>query len=95
MDGEVQRWLSTNSSQQATGKGKGRTRSGRSIHQVLDCFVSFEKKLFIVVFILGLRWVFADAHLWAFSSCSEQGLSFAAVCGLLIAVASLTAEHRL
>ena len=31
----------------------------------------------------------------AFSSCSEWGLLFAAVCGLLIAVASLVAEHGL
>ena len=31
----------------------------------------------------------------AFSSCSRQGLLFVAVHGLLIAVASLVAEHRL
>ena len=31
----------------------------------------------------------------AFSSCSEWGLLFVAVHGLLIAVASLVAEHRL
>ena len=31
----------------------------------------------------------------AFSSCSEQGLLFVAVCGLLIEVASLVAEHGL
>ena len=31
----------------------------------------------------------------AFSSCSEWGLLFIAVHGLLIAVASLVAEHRL
>ena len=31
----------------------------------------------------------------AFSSCGERGLLFIAVCGLLIAVASLVAEHRL
>ena len=30
----------------------------------------------------------------AFSSCSERGLLFVAVCRLLIAVASLVAEHR-
>ena len=30
----------------------------------------------------------------AFSSCGEQGLLFVAMCGLLIAVASLVAEHR-
>ena len=31
----------------------------------------------------------------AFSSCGEWGLLFVAVCGLLIAVASLVAEHGL
>ena len=48
--------------------------------------------LFIYLFlaVLGLR-----CCVWAFSSCGEQGLPFIAVCGLLIAVASLVAEHRL
>ena len=32
---------------------------------------------------------------WAFSSCSEQGLLFIVVHRLLIAVTSLVAEHRL
>ena len=32
---------------------------------------------------------------WAFSSCGEWGLLFVAVRGLLIAMASLVAEHRL
>ena len=32
---------------------------------------------------------------WPFSSCSERGLLFVAVRGLLIAVASLIVEHRL
>ena len=32
---------------------------------------------------------------WAFCSCGEQGLLFVAVCGLLIAVASLAAGHGL
>ena len=32
---------------------------------------------------------------WAFSRCGEQGLLFLAVCGLLIAVASLVVEHGL
>ena len=40
-----------------------------------------------------LHWVFIAA--WAFSSCGERGLLFIAVCRLLIAVASLVAEHRL
>ena len=39
-----------------------------------------------------LRWVFFAAH-GAFSSCGERGLLFVAMHGLLIAVASLVAEH--
>ena len=39
---------------------------------------------------LGLRcWA------WAFSSCGKQGLLFVAVLRLLIAIASLVAEHGL
>ena len=48
--------------------------------------------LFIILFIylatLGLCFCVRD-----FSSCSERGLLFVAVCGLLVAVASLVAEH--
>ena len=33
--------------------------------------------------------------MWVFSSCGEPRLLFVAVCGLLIVVASLVAEHRL
>ena len=47
---------------------------------------------FIYLFLaaLGLR-----CCAWAFSSCGERGLLFVAVCGLLIAAASLVAEHGL
>ena len=41
-----------------------------------------------------LRWVFVAEH-GLFSSCGERGLLFVAVRGLLIAVASLVAEHGL
>ena len=34
-------------------------------------------------------------YMQAFSSCSEQGLLSIEMCGLLIVVASLVAEHRL
>ena len=34
-------------------------------------------------------------YVWAFSSCGEQWLLFVAVCGLLIVVAPLVAEHGL
>ena len=52
--------------------------------------VSFYFYFFIYLFLaaLGLR-----CCVRAFSSCGEQGLLFFAVHGLLIAVASLVAEH--
>ena len=52
----------------------------------------FLKKLINFLFLaaLGLR-----CHARAFSSCGEWGLHFVAVCGLLIVVASLVAEHGL
>ena len=46
--------------------------------------------LFIYLAVLGLH-----CCARAFSSCSEQGLLFVAACRLLIAVASLVAEHGL
>ena len=54
--------------------------------QLMD-FPFFKKKLFGAML---------DHYcMQAFSSCSEQGLLFFAVCGLLIAVASPIMEHRL
>ena len=50
------------------------------------CFSGF----FFFLAVLGLH-----CCVWAFSSCSERGLLLVAVHGLLIAVASLVAEHRL
>ena len=52
----------------------------------------FNINLFIYLFlaVLGL-----GCCVRASSSCGEQGLPFFAVCGLLIEVASLVAEHRL
>ena len=48
----------------------------------------------ILFFIFWLHWVFVAA--WGlFSGCGEWGLLFVAVCRLLIAVASLVAEHGL
>ena len=46
--------------------------------------------LYLFLAALGLR-----CCVRAFSSCSEWGLLFVAVCGILIAVASLVAEHGL
>ena len=52
--------------------------------------------LFIYLFIyLSLAALGLCCCAWAFSSCSEWGLLFVAVRGLLIAVASLVAEHGL
>ena len=57
------------------------------IHLILTV-TFFVFNLFLAA--LGLR-----CCTWAFSSCGERGLLFAAVHGLLIAVASLVAEHGL
>ena len=60
------------------------------------CSSDLKKKidLFIYLFNFWLRWVFVAACR-LFSSCGEWGLLFVAVRGLLIAVASLVAEHGL
>ena len=49
-------------------------------------------KLFIYLILAALGFCCCA---WAFSSCSQRGLLFVAVRRLLIAVASLVAEHRL
>ena len=46
--------------------------------------------MYLFLAVLGLR-----CCAQAFSSCGEQGLLFVVVCGLLIVVASLVAEHGL
>ena len=67
--------------------------TGRIVSMMVGIlFFFFNINLFIYLFLaeLGLRcWV------RAFSCCGERGLLFIAVHGLLIAVASLVAEHRL
>ena len=62
--------------------------------KVLFLFLRFFKKinLFIYLFLAALGLCCCAR---AFSSCGEQGLLFVAMRGLLIAVASLVAEHRL
>ena len=55
-------------------------------------FVCFLIILFIYLFLAALG---LHCCVRAFSGCSKQGLLFVAVHGLLIAVASLVAEHRL
>ena len=53
----------------------------------------FFKKIYSFIY-FWLRWVFVAAC-GLFSSCSEQGLLFVEVRGLLIAAASLVAKHGL
>ena len=50
----------------------------------------FNKFIYLFLAVLGLR-----CCARAFSSCSKRGLLFVVVRGLLIAVASLVAEHGL
>ena len=54
-----------------------------------------KKNLFKINLLINLFLAVLGLHCCAraFSSCGEQGLLFVAVCGLLIAVASLVAEH--
>ena len=58
--------------------------------QQFQSFFFFNKFIYLILAVLGLR-----CCVQAFSSCGERGLLFLVVCGLLIAVASLTAEHGL
>ena len=61
---------------------------GQPVIRSVLFFFFFNIYLFLAV--LGLC-----CCVWAFSSCSERGLLFVVVHGLLIAVASLVAEHGL
>ena len=60
------------------------------MHALMSFLFSFFKLIYL--FLAALR---LCCCVRAFSSCSEQGLLFVAVRGLLVAVASLVAEHRL
>ena len=64
-------------------------RSGIAGSSVSSIF-SFFKKIYLFLAALGLH-----CCVRAFCSCGEQGLLFAVVRSLLIAVASLVVEHRL
>ena len=57
-------------------------------------YIHFFKNLFYLFIYFWLHWVFCCCAR-AFSGCGERGLLFVAVRGLLIAVASLVAEHGL
>ena len=60
----------------------------------LSIFIFFFSSFFfffsLVLAALGVR-----CCMQAFSSCGQRGLLFVAVCGLLIALASLVVEHGL
>ena len=58
-----------------------------------DWIVDFEQYIYFLNLFLAVLGLRCCAR--AFSSCGEWGLLFIAVRGLLIAVASLVAEHRL
>ena len=68
-----------------------RHRAPSSSHFIL--FIYFLKFIYLIYLFLAALGLRCCAQ--AFSSCSEQGLLFVAVRGLLIAVASLVAEHGL
>lgn len=58
-----------------------------------------QESAFVIAFLFFLKLFLAvlDLHCGAqaFSSCSEWGLSLVAMCGLLVAAASLVVEHKL
>ena len=54
--------------------------------------VFFKITLFIYFWLL---WVFVAVHGLSLVAVSKRGLLFVAVCGLLIVMSSLVAEHRL
>ena len=67
---------------------------------LLKSAVSFFSSFFLFFSVFSFFHLFLAAlglHccVWAFSSCSKQGLLFVAVHRLLIAVSSLVVEHRL
>ena len=58
------------------------------IHSFIYLFIFISLYILLFLAALGLR-----CCAWAFSSCGERGLLFVVVCRLLIAGASLVAEH--
>ena len=73
----------------AVAGANGECRIGGGRIDMLFCLF-FNIYLIYFLAALGLR-----CCAWAFSSCGERGLLFFVVRGLLIAVASLVAEHGL
>ena len=66
---------------------------GDIIPEQYTVVVFFNKFIYLIYLFLPVLGLCCCAQ--AFSSCGELGLLFVAVCRLLIAVASLLAEHRL
>ena len=65
------------------------------MHQACTDDLTFKRKLFIYLFMYyWMRHVFR-CRVQAFTSCRQLGLLFLAVPEILIAMASLVAEHRL
>ena len=67
----------------------------KAIHITKLVQMTFNFFFLIDLFYLFLAALSLRCCAWAFSSCSELGLLFVVVHGLLIAVASLVAEHGL
>ena len=65
-----------------------------AVFSLLKCSLVFPFGFVFFLIYFWLHWVFVVAYA-AFSSCGERGLLFVAVCGLLLAMASLVAEHGL
>ena len=73
-----------------------------SINSILELYLYQNVKSFLIVLCFCFLFVFLFMAVlglrccaWAFSNCGERGLLFVVVHRLLIAVASLVAEHGL
>ena len=78
------------------------TEEGSAELLTLSCWMWNQLGLHFIFLLKFIYFIYLFLAAWglcccaqAFSSCSEQGLLFVAVHGLLIAVTSLVAEHRL
>ena len=73
--------------------GQERAEGRATIGVNIGCGVGRWCDPFFIYLFLAMLGLYC--FVWAFSSCSEHGLLFIAMHGLLIAVVSLVAEHRL
>ena len=83
------KYLALNSCHGTTSNWRERQQRLQLLRKATTPLVFFNEFIYyLFLAVLGLR-----CCTWAFSSCSERGLLFVVLHGLLIAVASLAVEH--